>query len=230
MSPAYTASLEEISSSTSTACSYNFPSNFFTPPNEFDWFSGDKMGQILTMPEACELFSIIKMGNCTKHLQELYMNARRHTYFAAPPETLSVVHETLADFKNLTKLVLRGMCDDEMLKIVGQNILHLQHLDVSGSKFVTDTGIQRLFFKEQNKNTALYLISAWIIKNMHKLNPCTHSLTFLDYSWTRVGAMGRKMVQLLPGSYLFKRLMSSNVEYDSYGHHIFIRETVKLSR
>ncbi|CAL8110205.1 unnamed protein product [Orchesella dallaii] len=207
----------------------NLNTDIFLPPNEFDWFSRDKMGKLLSLSEASELFSIIRMSDCAEQLRELYINAKRPTYHACSREGLMVINETLSDLTRLTCLVLRGMCDDNMLRIIGQGCERIAHLDVSGSKFVTDTGIQQLFFKdtESNQNSALYLISAWIVKNTDKMNPLIHTISYLDYSWSSVTSVGRKMIQLLPGSYLFKRLFSKG-EQDAFGHHIFIRESATL--
>ncbi|ODN03753.1 Phosphatidylcholine:ceramide cholinephosphotransferase 2 [Orchesella cincta] len=227
-------SLSKPSTAISEKSYINFPPvslnvDIFLPPNEFDWFSRDKMGKLLSMSEASELFSIIRMSDCAEQLRELYINAKRPTYNACSREGLMVVNETLSDLSRLTTLVLRGMCDDNMLRVIGQRCERLAHLDVSFSKFVTDTGIQQLFFKEsnQNQNSALYLISAWIVKNMDKMNPLIYTISFLDYSWSSVTSAGRKMIQLLPGSYLFKRLFAKG-EQDAFGHHIFIREQASL--
>lgn len=200
---------------------------FLRPPNEFDWCSATKLGRILSLSGACEIFGLIQGAKCNKHLKELYINAKRPTYQACTEAALSSMSATLAELRMLQTLVLRGMCDDTMLKVIGDNIPTLKHLDVSGSQFVTDAGLQHLFYREANKHpSAYYLMTNWIGKNVDRLNPAAHSLTYLDYSWTNVTAMGRKMVQLLKGSYQFRRLMSRGEEDVVAGHHIFIKEAV----
>jgi hypothetical protein len=195
------------------------------PPDEFDWFSRDRMGKIISMQEACELFSIIRMTRCTPKLKELYINSRRSTYWVCPKDVMEIVADTLIQMPRLTTLVLRGLCDDEMLKIIGKTATGLKRLDVSASQFVTDNGIRNLFFKEVTENAATYLVQAWIKKNLKRMNNLVHTLETLDYSWTSVTTLSRKMVQHIPGSYIFKRVFARN-ENDCYGHHIFIRYQV----
>ena len=61
------------------------------------------------------------------------------------------VNCTKSDFlfcrmKRLRQLSLCNICDDDILQVVGQSCPLLQMLDVSGSKNVTDFGIQNLIF------------------------------------------------------------------------------------
>ena len=48
--------------------------------------------------------------------------------------------------KKLRHVVLHGLCDNQMLSILGQNCTTLQYLDITGSVDVTDLGIQNLVF------------------------------------------------------------------------------------
>ena len=48
--------------------------------------------------------------------------------------------------KKLRHVVLHGLCDNQMLSILGQNCTTLQFLDITGSVDVTDLGIQNLVF------------------------------------------------------------------------------------
>ena len=43
-------------------------------------------------------------------------------------------------------IMLHGLCDNQMLSILGQNCTTLQYLDITGSTDVTDVGIQNLVF------------------------------------------------------------------------------------
>lgn len=49
--------------------------------------------------------------------------------------------------KNLTVLVLEGCCDNEILRVLGQNCVHLTKLDVTNSWFVDDNGCKNLCLK-----------------------------------------------------------------------------------
>ena len=48
--------------------------------------------------------------------------------------------------KKLRHVVLHGVCDNQILSILGQNCTVLQYLDITGSTDVTDLGIQNLVF------------------------------------------------------------------------------------
>ena len=48
--------------------------------------------------------------------------------------------------KKLRHVVLHGLCDNQMLSILGQGCTTLQYLDITGSTDVTDLGIQNLVF------------------------------------------------------------------------------------
>ena len=48
--------------------------------------------------------------------------------------------------KKLRHVVLHGLCDNQMLSILGQGCTTLQFLDITGSTDVTDLGIQNLVF------------------------------------------------------------------------------------
>ena len=48
--------------------------------------------------------------------------------------------------KKLRHVVLHGVCDNQILSILGQNCTVLQYLDITGSSDVTDLGIQNLVF------------------------------------------------------------------------------------
>ncbi len=200
----------------------------FHPPNEFDWFSSDKMGKIITMNDACELFSIMKMSGCTYTLQELMMNARRQHFWSCPAEQMPIITDALSQMKCLSKLILRGMADNHMMKLIGQNIPGLKHLDVSFSQYVTDEGILKLFFDDVKEKSAFYLIPSWIQKNLHRMWPLAHNLEYLDFSWTAVTSQSRKMVNLIPGSYMFKRMLAVT-ESEGYAQHIFVRRPVRLT-
>ena len=48
--------------------------------------------------------------------------------------------------KRLRQLSLCNICDDDILQVIGQSCPLVQLLDVSGSKNVTDFGVQNLIF------------------------------------------------------------------------------------
>ena len=48
--------------------------------------------------------------------------------------------------KKLRHVVLHGVCDNQILSILGQNCTVLQYLDITGSSDVTDLGIQGCIF------------------------------------------------------------------------------------
>ena len=48
--------------------------------------------------------------------------------------------------KKLRHVVLHGVCDNQILSILGQSCTVLQYLDITGSTDVTDLGIQNLVF------------------------------------------------------------------------------------
>ena len=183
------------------------------------------MGKIISMKEACELFSIMNMSQCPHNLQQLMINARRQNYWSCPADQMPIITETLIQMKSLTKLVLRGMTDNFMMKLIGQHIHGLKHLDVSFSQYVTDDGILKLFFEDVKEKSAFYLIPSWIQKNLHRMSPLANTLEYLDFSWTAVTSQSNKMVNLIPGSYMFKRLLAVN-ESEGFAQHVFIRRTV----
>ena len=90
---------------------------------------------------------------------------------------------------------------------------------------MTDKGILHLFFKTVVKNSAQYLMSSWVKKNLINMWPHVNTLDHFDFSWTNVTSLSRKMVDLLPGSYMFKRHFAET-ENEAFGHHIFIRKMV----
>lgn len=83
-------------------------SAFCLPPDEFDWFSRDRLGTIVSMPEACELFSILGMSQCAPNIKEMYLNARRKEYWACPADIMEMTADILLQMKKLSTLVLRG--------------------------------------------------------------------------------------------------------------------------
>jgi len=213
--------------------------SLFTPPDEFDWFSRDKFGKILSTPEACEIFTILYASGYASKVEHLYLNARRGNYWATEQDTVRILAQALTALTSLTVVVLRGVADDKMLQILGESAKNLKHVDVSGSKFVTDIGIQNLFLSPRlraHKTASSYcLISSWVKNNLNKMNPLVHKLLHLDYSWTSVTHLARNMVNLFPGSYLYKRMFTPpplsedqdrHYENYAYGQHIFIRNTV----
>lgn len=48
---------------------------------------------------------------------------------------------------NLRSLVLRSICDNEILRILGHHCPHLRHLDATSSWLVDDNGLRSLCFK-----------------------------------------------------------------------------------
>lgn len=197
------------------------------PPDEFDWFSRDRLGKIISMNETCEIFSILGMSQCSKNLNELYINARRREYWACPPDIMEIAADVLLQMTNLTILVLRGLCDDYMLKLIGQSASHLKQLDISGSHFVTDIGLKSLFFKDITENPAAYLMKSFIEKNLKNMNPLVNTLETFDISWTNVTPVARQMLHHLPGAFMFKRIFSLSENF-AYGHHIFMRKKVSF--
>lgn len=81
-----------------------------------------------------------------------------------------------------------------MLRLIGQSCPVLRQLDISGSHFVTDSGLKNLFFRDISENPATYLMKSFIDKNLKNMNSLVSSLEMLDYSWTNVTALARKMV------------------------------------
>lgn len=57
------------------------------------------------------------------------------------------LHEGLAS--KLVSLKLGAICDNSILKTIGEHALCLKHLDVSGSWNVDEVGIKHLLFKVQ---------------------------------------------------------------------------------
>ncbi|CAG7836865.1 unnamed protein product [Allacma fusca] len=123
---------------------------------------------------------------------------------------------------DLTKLVLQRVADDNVLEIVGKTATCLKYLDVSGSPLVTNEGIQQLLVKSAKENSSLYLMSSWVHKNLSVMNDVVMSLEHLNFSYTAANFYSRRLVNLLPGSYVFPRIFHVG-ENDSFGHHIFCR-------
>ena len=48
---------------------------------------------------------------------------------------------------NLRSLVLRSICDNEILRLLGHHCPHLRHLDATSSWLVDDNGLRSLCFK-----------------------------------------------------------------------------------
>lgn len=75
----------------------------------------------------------------------------KNDYTAAVYESMFTLqkslHEGLASKLVFLKLV--AICDNKILKTIGENALCLKHLDVSGSWNVDEDGIRYLLFKVQ---------------------------------------------------------------------------------
>jgi hypothetical protein len=69
------------------------------------------------MSEACEVFSIVGMSQTAPNIKELYINARRKEYWACTPDIMEITADILLQMTKLSTLVMRGMCDDFMLKL-----------------------------------------------------------------------------------------------------------------
>ena len=109
--------------------------------------------------------------------------------------------EAISHMKSLMKLVLRGLADNFVLKMIGRHIHALKHLDISFSHLVTDEVILKLLFKEDmSAKSALVLIPTWIQKNLQNMWPLAGTLEFLDFSLTATTAQTRKVFQHSSGS------------------------------
>lgn len=193
------------------------------PPNEFDWFAWDRLGRIVSSERASEIFGLLRDSKNSGNMTEVLLNGRRDLNMNFP---LNNMPEALSQMKSLTKLVLRGLADNFVLKAIGRNIFGLKHLDISFSQLVTDDGILKLLFKEDmSAKSALVLIPTWIQKNLHNMWPLAGTLEYLNFSLTSTTAQAQKVVQLIPGCYTFKRLLTTS-DVELYGHHIFMRRIV----
>lgn len=113
---------------------------------------------------------------------------------------------SMEGFSNLSKLVVRGAADDELLAAVGHSCLRLKYLDVSGTP-VTAVGVKLLFFKDaasELRYVKLFKASNTnykLPKNL--LRPLSKSIEYLDLSNCHKIPVSLKIAGKC---YLFKRI------------------------
>ncbi|XP_046391898.1 uncharacterized protein LOC124160176 [Ischnura elegans] len=61
-------------------------------------------------------------------------------------------YRTLRQMTHLKVLVLRSVCDNEILRLLGRNCPHLEYLDVTSSWLVDDKGIQQLLLQDTDSS------------------------------------------------------------------------------
>ncbi|XP_065348226.1 uncharacterized protein LOC135944920 [Cloeon dipterum] len=102
----------------------------------------------LWINECHELFSCLE--NCQAvGLEELSVrvriNPRHDLEFVSIMNT--TFHRVLYKMTNLRVLILRSICDNEMLRLIGEHCPKLEHLDMTSSWLVDDRGIRHLLLK-----------------------------------------------------------------------------------
>ncbi|XP_025418071.1 uncharacterized protein LOC112688877 isoform X2 [Sipha flava] len=92
------------------------------------------------------------LSRCDTHLRGLcitFMMSNKNDYTPSVYSSMYILqkslHEGLAS--KLVFLKLFAICDNSMLKIIGENALFLKHLDITGSWNVDEAGIKYLLFK-----------------------------------------------------------------------------------
>lgn len=109
------------------------------------WLRAEQCSALLSTLEQCEATG----------LQELTVKVRLDPRRAGDIETVSSAnlsfHRVLRGglAANLRSLVLRSVCDNEILRLLGRHCPHLRHLDATSSWLVDDNGLRSLCFKEQ---------------------------------------------------------------------------------
>ena len=68
----------------------------------------------------------------------------------------------LTSATNLSTLVVKNICSDAMLKLIGTHCTSLQYLDISNSKQVSDMGIESLCFQVQIRDKRESLVAGGI--------------------------------------------------------------------
>ena len=79
---------------------------------------------------------IKKNGESLQHLELTRSSLLRMDPF--------LFRNVLSSATNLTILIVKNICSDAMLKLMGTHCLNLQQLDISNSKQVSDQGIEYL--------------------------------------------------------------------------------------
>ncbi|XP_053637829.1 uncharacterized protein [Cherax quadricarinatus] len=115
---------------------------------------------------------------------------------------ISTINKTfylsLEKMRNLRWLTLGGICDTIVMKILGTNCRHLQHLDISDSLTVNDEGVAALVLS--NSQALQGLNPQEIGRQTLPLNPCCSTLSFVCVSGTQVGGIGAALLlHCLPG-------------------------------
>ena len=195
------------------------------PPNEFDWYSADRMGRIITMNDALELFSIISSSHCMEKLKTLKINVRRATYCPCRKDSMYVFDSVYTKLHMINELVIRGMADDNLLKVIGKTYVKLKLLDVSYSQFVTDQGIRQLFFDDLDAPAILFTLPSWIQHSAKNMNAVSRSLDVFDFSHTKVTWDSVAMMSCVPAAYVFRRNFATSASI-AFGHTLFVRKQV----
>ncbi|PNF34542.1 hypothetical protein B7P43_G10743 [Cryptotermes secundus] len=120
--------------------------------------SGGDDNSCLRAEQCSALLSTLEQCQATG-LQELTVKVRLDPRRAGDIETVSSAnvsfHRVLRGglAANLRSLVLRSVCDNEILRLLGRHCPHLRHLDATSSWLVDDNGLRSLCFKEQESHT-----------------------------------------------------------------------------
>ncbi|KAG8224303.1 hypothetical protein J437_LFUL007243 [Ladona fulva] len=103
----------------------------------------------LWLSECAELYSKLEQCQATG-LEELSIRVRLNPRndLEAVSSMNSSFYRTLRHMKHLKVLVLRSVCDNEILRLLGRNCPHIEYLDVTSSWLVDDKGIRQLLLKD----------------------------------------------------------------------------------
>lgn len=108
----------------------------------------------LWIHECLELFTCLETCQAVG-LEELSVrvriNPRNELEFVSIMN--NTFHRILYRMTHLRVLILRSVCDNEMLRLVGEHCPNLEHLDMTSSWLVDDRGIRQLLLKNP---TAFY--------------------------------------------------------------------------
>ncbi|GLG93443.1 Uncharacterized protein GBIM_00853 [Gryllus bimaculatus] len=159
------------------------------------------MVETLRMDQCAGLYSSLEHCSATG-LHELTvkvaLDPRKVNHLEAVSAANVTFHRVLLNglASSLQKLVLRSVCDNEILRLLGQHSNHLKYLDVRSSWLVDDGGLKQLCFKDSIWAEYFDVYSDGSI-DMSALNNCCHTLQEVRIQDTNTSEIGVALLLLL---------------------------------
>lgn len=164
----------------------------------------------LRAEQCAALFSRLDQCGATG-LHELTVKVRLDPRQGGDLETVSAANKSFHRLlrnglsQNLHSLVLRSVCDNEILKLIGRSCPNLHYLDATSSWLVDDGGIRQLCFKEPELHNEVgdsysdgneSYVDMYFRIHADELNPCCRTLHEVRIQDTNTSEVGVVMLVL----------------------------------